>query len=82
MLDGVDIAYWINLDRSNDRRDNMNAMFQDDVFKHIKNERFPAIDYKENNVMDWFNLNKSDNLKENFILSNLSFCLTKSDFII
>ena len=46
MPDGIDIAYWINLDRSNDRRDNMNAIFRDNAFKNIMNERFSAIDYK------------------------------------
>lgn len=60
MLDGIDIVYWINLDRSNDRRDNMNAMFRDDAFKNIKNERFSAIDYKVSNVLSRFNLNKSE----------------------
>jgi hypothetical protein len=45
MLNGIDIVYWINLDKSNDRRDNMTKIFEDDSFKDIKNERFPAIYY-------------------------------------
>ena len=59
MINGIDVVYWINLDRSNDRRDNMKAMFQTDDFKTVKNERFSAIDYKTNNVRSRFNLDKS-----------------------
>jgi GR25 family glycosyltransferase involved in LPS biosynthesis len=60
MLNGIDIVYWINLDRSNDRRYNMTTMFEDDAFKDIKNERFPAIDYKTNDIMDKFHLDKAN----------------------
>jgi GR25 family glycosyltransferase involved in LPS biosynthesis len=60
MLNGIDIVYWINLDRSNDRRDNMTKLFEDDSFEDIKNERFPAIDYKTNDIMTRFHLDKSD----------------------
>jgi GR25 family glycosyltransferase involved in LPS biosynthesis len=60
MLNGIDVVYWINLDRSNDRRDNMNAMFRDDAFKNIRNERFSAIDYKTNDVMKQFILDESE----------------------
>ena len=40
MLNGIDIVYWINLDRSNDRRYNMTTMFEDDAFKDIKMKGF------------------------------------------
>jgi GR25 family glycosyltransferase involved in LPS biosynthesis len=60
MLSGINVVYWINLDRSTDRRNNMNAMFQDDAFKDIKNVRFAAIDYKSNDIMSRFNLKESD----------------------
>ena len=60
MLNGIDIVYWINLDRSNDRRYNMTTMFEDDAFKDIKNERFPAIDYKTNDIMDKFHFDKAN----------------------
>ena len=43
-LDGIDIIYWINLDRSPERRNNMEKMFQDNIFIDISNERFSAID--------------------------------------
>ncbi len=43
-LDGVDVIYWINLDRSKDRRQKMEKMFQDDAFKGIPTQRIPAYD--------------------------------------
>jgi len=43
-MDGVDIIYWINLDRSTDRRAAMTRVFQDDVFNNIPIERVPAVD--------------------------------------
>jgi GR25 family glycosyltransferase involved in LPS biosynthesis len=54
-LDGVDIVYWINLDREPERKKNMEKMFQDDAFKNIPNERIIAIDgNNENTVYDKF----------------------------
>jgi len=43
-LDGVDVIYWINLDRSKVRRQKMEKMFHDDVFKGIPNQRIVAYD--------------------------------------
>lgn len=43
MLNGIDIVYWINLDRSNDRRDNMTKIFEDDSFKDIKTNGFQQL---------------------------------------
>ena len=43
-LDGVDVIYWINLDRSTDRRQKMEKMFKDDVFKGIPTQRIVAYD--------------------------------------
>jgi len=57
-LDGVDAIYWINLDRSTDRRAKMEAMFRDPVFKGIDIIRVKAVDGKAPDI---------DNvLKENF----------------
>jgi GR25 family glycosyltransferase involved in LPS biosynthesis len=47
-LGGIDIVYWINLDRSKDRYATMNEMFKDDSFKHIPNQRISAVDGKMN----------------------------------
>ena len=43
-LDGIDIIYWINLDRSKDRKQNMEKMFSDEAFSGIPNKRISAID--------------------------------------
>lgn len=45
-MDGIDAIYWINLDRSNDRRMQMNLFFKDPVFKNMKIERVSAVDGK------------------------------------
>jgi len=45
-LNGIDIIYWINLDRSPERKTKMNEMFQDDAFQGIMNKRISAIDGK------------------------------------
>jgi GR25 family glycosyltransferase involved in LPS biosynthesis len=49
-LDGIDVIYWINLDRAKDRYKHMTELFKDDVFKNKKIIRKRAIDYKEKNL--------------------------------
>lgn len=43
-MDGIDVIYWINLDRSQDRRQRMNQVFQDPIFNGVEIIRFSAID--------------------------------------
>ena len=43
-LHGIDIIYWINLDRSSDRRENMEIFFEDEIFSGIQNKRISAVD--------------------------------------
>jgi len=50
-MDGIDVIYWINLDRSSDRRIQMNTIFQDPVFKDIQIERIPAVDGRNSNIV-------------------------------
>jgi hypothetical protein len=47
-LSGIDIVYWINLDRSKDRYESMNEMFKDDSFTNIPKKRISAVDGKLN----------------------------------
>ena len=47
-LDGVDIIYWINLERSKDRKKEMEKMLQDEVFGGIPKQRIIAYDGKTN----------------------------------
>lgn len=56
-MNGIDVIYWINLDRSLDRRDRMNKVFEDPVFNGIEIIRFSAIDCSVENL-DTYILNK------------------------
>ena len=47
-LQGIDIIYWINLDRSKDRHDEMMQTFKDDAFENIPKQRIIAYDAKNN----------------------------------
>ena len=53
-LDGIDIIYWINLDRAKDRQHHMNKIFKDNIFKNKKIIRNKAIDYKDKNLTNKF----------------------------
>lgn len=56
-MDGIDVIYWINLDRSINRRVFMEHMFTDHVFHNIPTFRFSAIDGKTQNVFELVNKN-------------------------
>ncbi len=53
-LKGIDKIYWINLDRSIERRKNMENIFKDEVFNNIKIERISGIDGKKDNINEIF----------------------------
>lgn len=44
LLDGIDIIYWINLDRSRDRKKNMCKMLTNPIFENIPNKRITGFD--------------------------------------
>lgn len=50
-LDGVDVIYWINLDRSPERKENMLKMLNDPIFQDIPKIRIPATDGKNPDKM-------------------------------
>jgi GR25 family glycosyltransferase involved in LPS biosynthesis len=69
-LDGIDVIYWINLDRSTDRRKHMENMFKDPVFNGKKIIRIKAVDGKSADI---------DNiLNDNF--ENMNPELTKAEY--
>jgi len=75
-LNGIDMIYWINLDRSSDRRSNMESMFEDEAFKGIPNERISAYDGKNNIELVFSKLNiplpkKQTNIEYACLLSHL-----------
>jgi len=49
-LDGIDAIYWINLDRSTDRKQRMEKMFEDPVFAGKKIIRVSAVDGKAHDI--------------------------------
>lgn len=55
-LDGINMIYWINLDRAKDRKQKMEEMFNDEVFHGMNVERFSAFDYKKGNILNNFKI--------------------------
>jgi hypothetical protein len=55
-LDGVDAIYYINLDRSIDRRNDMENLFRDSVFRGIPTIRFAAYDGKREDMSAYFTI--------------------------
>jgi len=75
-LNGIDIIYWINLDRSDDRRLKMESMFKDNAFKGIPNQRISAFDGKKEPKLVFSKLNipspkKQTNIEYACLLSHL-----------
>lgn len=56
-LEGIDVIYWINLDRSPDRRKRMKKMFKDPVFQGKKIIRISAVDGKAPDIDQVLNAN-------------------------
>ena len=70
-LDGIDVIYWINLDRCIERRQSMESMLS---LLPIKNERIVAIDGKnepDENIYDKF-------ICDEFTISKLEYACTLS----
>jgi GR25 family glycosyltransferase involved in LPS biosynthesis len=61
-LDGIDIIYYINLERSKDRKRHMEKFFKDSVFHNKKIVRFNAIDYKKVDVYKKIKTNSIANI--------------------
>jgi len=65
-LNGIDVIYWINLDRSQDRRQKMEKMFEDPVFKGKKIVRISAVDGKASNIDQILNASFEGMKPDNF----------------
>ena len=62
-LYGIDGIYWINLDRSHDRRKHMETLLNDNVFENIDKHRITASDGKnDDTIMQNFILDKESNI--------------------
>ena len=74
-LNGIDIIYWINLDKATDRRKHMETIFKDNVFNNIKIERIKAVDGKNEDINKYihtFSNNKNTSLEYACTLSHLN----------
>jgi len=61
-LDGVDVIYWINLDRATDRKKRMEKLFEDPLFEGIKIIRICGFDATKENPRIKFNIKEDGNL--------------------
>ena len=73
-LDGVDVIYWINLERSKDRKANMEALFSDPVFYGKPTQRIEAVDGSSDPVYDKLIMKTRRNTKLEYacLLSHLT----------
>lgn len=73
-LDGIDGIYWINLERSKDRKANMEALFADPIFFGKPIHRIEAVDGKSDIVYDKLVLKNKQNTKLEYacLLSHLN----------
>jgi len=80
-LDGVDSIYWINLERSKDRKEKMEKLFQDDVFFGKPIHRIEAVDGKSDVVYDKLEMKRKRNTKLEYacLLSHLKAIKTFSE---
>ena len=80
-LDGVDCIYWINLERSKDRKITMEEMFQDPIFFGKPIERIEAIDGKIHEIYDQLDIEIKKNSKLEYacLLSHLKAIKTFAD---
>jgi GR25 family glycosyltransferase involved in LPS biosynthesis len=80
-LDGVDSIYWINLERSKDRKEKMEKLFQDDVFFGKPIQRIEAVDGKSDVVYDKLEMKRKRNTKLEYacLLSHLKAIKTFSE---
>ena len=76
-LDGIDVVYYINLDRSIDRRNHMERIFENSVFDEIPVIRIPACDGKNEDMKKYFTIEKVGNI-DNTIISNVEYACTLS----
>lgn len=80
-LDGIDVIYWINLDRSKDRKATMETLFKDPIFFGKPIYRIQAVDGRSDVVYDKLVLKNKQNTKLEYacLLSHLNAIRTFSE---
>jgi GR25 family glycosyltransferase involved in LPS biosynthesis len=73
-MNGIDIIYWINLEKCSDRKISMEEMFTNDCFKNANIERVNAVNGNEVNVFDYINTTRKQksNAEYGCLLSHLN----------
>jgi len=73
-LNGIDIVYWINLDRSPDRKESMEQMFKDNVFSDIPHKRITGVDGKKDDIYEMIEVKDytANDLEYGCLLSHLN----------
>jgi len=75
IMEGIDVIYWINLDRATERRAHMNKVLSDTRLDAIPKNRFSAFDSKKIELDDYFTM-KKDILSVNYkVTKNEYACL-------
>jgi len=62
LLSGIDVIYWINLDRAKGRKQYMEKLFKNSIFDNIKKVRVKALDAKKENPRNKFIIEQDMNL--------------------
>jgi len=80
-LDGIDCIYWINLDRSIDRKQRMEHMFTDPIFSGKPIKRIEAVDGKTVILQDKIKMKnkRNTNLEYACLISHLNAIKTFSE---
>jgi GR25 family glycosyltransferase involved in LPS biosynthesis len=74
-MEGIDVIYWINLDRATERRSHMKKILSDKRLHSIPKIRFSAFDSKKIELDHYFNM-KKDILSVNYrVTKNEYACL-------
>ena len=80
-MDGIDVIYWINLEKSKDRKKSMLEMFSDPCFQNTEIQRFNAINGNETDVFKYLNIKakQKSNSEYGCLLSHLETIRKFSD---
>lgn len=80
-MDGIDVIYWINLEKSTDRKISMEKMFTDTCFKNTKIQKFNAINGNEINIFNYINISQKQKSNSEYgcLLSHLETIRTFSE---
>lgn len=76
-LNGIDVVYYINLDRSTTRRNEMDNLLQNSMFHSIPTIRFPAYDGKKKDMSKYFVIENIGNI-DNSSIENTEYACSLS----